>query len=313
MPLSQGSDEERALELSEQQLREEVEVGDQSGLEHDGDVGGIEELDGVVLFVGLDVLVFDGDVDSESLEVDDDQENEDGGKKAVDVGISRSVEGLLEGRDLVGSGDQKVEQSNDSTFIFSSLFGLDGHGGEGLPEDVFADVDSNEEGDTGSNTISLAHNFIKHKNDDTSKSQLNDNHDSVTSTNLINITVHTRPDISESFTTSNNKTQQLLSSFKEGFLSLVLLVDFKKLSTSKQLHNHTSSNDGGDTEFHKGSSVGGKNDSHPIEGITTSSLGDTIEWHLTADEVDEEDDTGPDGSGLEGNELLLGFFDLRQQ
>jgi hypothetical protein len=34
-------------------LREEVEVGDEGCLENDGDVGGIEELDGVRLLVTL--------------------------------------------------------------------------------------------------------------------------------------------------------------------------------------------------------------------------------------------------------------------
>jgi len=62
------------------------------------------------------------------LEVDNDQEDEDGGEEVVNVGEARSVEGLLEGSELVGVGNQKVEKSNDSTFVLSTLLGLDGNG-----------------------------------------------------------------------------------------------------------------------------------------------------------------------------------------
>ena len=46
LPLSEEADEEVALELAVEHLGEEVEVGDEGGLEDDWNVGGVEELDG---------------------------------------------------------------------------------------------------------------------------------------------------------------------------------------------------------------------------------------------------------------------------
>jgi len=128
LPLSKESNEEETVELSVKKLREEVEVGDQSSVKHDGNVGGIEKLNRVSSGVSSNVLFLDVKIDSETLEVDDDQEDKDSGKEIVNIGETRSIESLLEGSDLVGSGDQKVEKSNDGTFVFSSLFSLNGDG-----------------------------------------------------------------------------------------------------------------------------------------------------------------------------------------
>jgi hypothetical protein len=138
------------------------------------------------------------------LEVDNDHEDEDGGKEVVNVGESRSVESLLEGGELVGVGDQKVEESNDSTFVLSTLFSLDGNWWEGSPEDVFADVASNEEGDTRSTeTPTLAEDFIEHHDNDTGEGELDDDEDGVTSTEGIDITVLAGPDSGETFKESD--------------------------------------------------------------------------------------------------------------
>lgn len=53
--------------LSVEDLREEIQVGDESSLEDDGDVGGIEQLDGVGHFVTTDLSVSEGEFDTESL------------------------------------------------------------------------------------------------------------------------------------------------------------------------------------------------------------------------------------------------------
>lgn len=45
------------------------------------------------------------------------------------------------------------------------------------------------------------------------------------------------------------------------------IADLNDLSTSQQLHNETRSNDGRDSQLHQRSSVGGQNDTYPVEGI----------------------------------------------
>lgn len=284
LPLAEKSDGEEVFESSVEELREEIEVGDQGGVEHDGDVGSIEQLNGEVGGVSLNTLFLDVEVDSETLEVDDDQEDEDGGEQVVQVGETLSVESLLEGGDLVGFRDQKVEESNDGSFVLSTSFSDDGNGGEGSPEDVFADVGSNEKRDTRSTeTPSLAENFIEHHDNDTGEGELDDDQDSVTSTDSVDITVLARPDGGEGFEEGDQQTEELLSTIEQSTIFLIVLINVDDLGTGQELHNHTTSNDRGDTEFHESTSVGGKDNSHPVERITTNDFIYTVKGHLAAD------------------------------
>merc|ERR1712070_1095713 len=54
------------------QLREEVQVGNQRGLEDDRNVRGVEQLDGVGALLTTVLLVLDWEIHTEALEVDDD-------------------------------------------------------------------------------------------------------------------------------------------------------------------------------------------------------------------------------------------------
>lgn len=67
-------------------LWHEIEVADKSGLEDDGDVAGVEELDGVGWVLSSDFVVLDVDVNFESLEVDDKQEDQNSGHQVGEVG-----------------------------------------------------------------------------------------------------------------------------------------------------------------------------------------------------------------------------------
>lgn len=67
LPLAEQLDQKVASEFLVEELGEEVEVGDKSGLEDDWDVGGVEELDGVGGVMSADFGVLDCEVDSEAL------------------------------------------------------------------------------------------------------------------------------------------------------------------------------------------------------------------------------------------------------
>lgn len=68
LPLTEESNGKESSESSVEELGEEIEVGDQSSVEHDGDVGGIEQLDGEVGGVSLNALLLNVEIDSETLE-----------------------------------------------------------------------------------------------------------------------------------------------------------------------------------------------------------------------------------------------------
>jgi hypothetical protein len=78
------------------------------------------------------------------LEIDDDKHDHDGGNEAGEIGRILSVEGLLEGVDLVALGEEEVEQGDDCALVLSALVSSDRHERETLPQDVLTDVSSNE-------------------------------------------------------------------------------------------------------------------------------------------------------------------------
>jgi hypothetical protein len=67
LPLSEETDDEVASELSSQDLGEEVDVGDEGGLEDDWDVGGVEKLDWVWLSETSHLFAAEGKLNSETL------------------------------------------------------------------------------------------------------------------------------------------------------------------------------------------------------------------------------------------------------
>lgn len=67
LPLAEEPDEKVALELLVEDLREEVEVGDEGSLQDDGDVRGVEQLNGVGLLVSLHFPAAHGKFNSETL------------------------------------------------------------------------------------------------------------------------------------------------------------------------------------------------------------------------------------------------------
>lgn len=67
LPLAEESNEEVALELAVQNLRQEVQVADESGLKDDRDVAGVEKLDGVRVSLTTSALVLKWKFDTEAL------------------------------------------------------------------------------------------------------------------------------------------------------------------------------------------------------------------------------------------------------
>lgn len=66
-PSTEQIDQEIAAEARRKHLRNDIQVGHQSGLQDDGNVGGVEELDGVGVVLATVACRLDGQIDSESL------------------------------------------------------------------------------------------------------------------------------------------------------------------------------------------------------------------------------------------------------
>ena len=207
MPPSEEANEEVALELAVQDLREEVQVAHKGGLQDDWDVAGVEELDGVRESLSTSALAVELKLDTEALrkrkkklawlneqdskgvversdfhekiilvalrsryayvpanmngkifiiervavrnelhpaiapvlegltylEVNDDEDDKDSGHQVADVRRVLSIEGLLQGIELVRFCEQEVEKSDDSTLKLGTLLGTNSDRREALP------------------------------------------------------------------------------------------------------------------------------------------------------------------------------------
>ena len=81
------------------------------------------------------------------MEVDNYHEDEDSGEEVGEVGEVGSVEGLLQGPHLIVSTDQQVDGGDDGSLVLHSAPVVDGVGGEGFPDNGFADVGGDEQRD----------------------------------------------------------------------------------------------------------------------------------------------------------------------
>lgn len=109
LPLSEEANNEVASELSSQDLSEEVDVGHKGGLEDDWDIGGVEELDWEWLSETSHLLAAELELNSESLEIDDDKRHHYGSEQVAQVWSVLSVNGLLNTVQFIWLGKQKVE------------------------------------------------------------------------------------------------------------------------------------------------------------------------------------------------------------
>ena len=200
LPDTEELDKEVVAEAGVEHLADQEDVGGESGLQHDGHVGGVEEANwvrtaGTTLAGGLD-----WDLDAEALEVDDTSEDNKGSQKIHDVGEVLSIESLLESTLLVWPCQEQVEERNNRTFEFWATTGVNGRRGESLPDDGLADIGGNEERDTASKTISLLEELIKEDNNQASNNQLKDEEEDNTSAKIGWLTVEASEHINCSLT-----------------------------------------------------------------------------------------------------------------
>lgn len=310
IPNSEERDEEVTGESSGEHLRNDVQVGDERGLEDDWDVGSVEQLDGVgrVLAAVSDGL--DWQIHSETLEVDDNKEDKDGGEEVHQVGQVLSVESFVQSSNFVLFSREKVEESNDGAFEFSSSADVDCSWREGLPDDRFANVGGDKEGDSGAETVAFGEELVEKKDDHSSDEELDDDQRADSSSHLSRIAVHSGQDVDDSLTESHDHTEELLSAGeKSSFFGSI--ADFDDFCAGEQLHDETRSDDWRDSKFHQSSTVRSENDSDPVEGISRFGAHDSEKRDLTTDKKDEKSNRSPEHFFAELNSSLrlLNFWE----
>lgn len=186
-------------------MRNEEDVRGQSALEHNGHVGSVEQLDGVRTSLSSHLGRLDRNLDSESLQVNDDGKDGNGREEVHDVGKSFSVESLLERSRLVVPSEKEVEEGNDGSLELGSSTSVDGVGREGFPDDVFANVGSNEKGDTRPETVALGEELIEEDDDERGGDELQDQEEADTGTEGAGRAVESSEDVDGSLSKSDDK------------------------------------------------------------------------------------------------------------
>jgi len=253
-PHAQQVDQEVARKFMSEHLGNDVEIGDQSALKDDGDVGGVEEFDGIRRILSSISSGLDGQIDAESLEVDDDDENQHGRQQIHQVWQILTVEGFAEAAHFVRPRGQKVEQGDDRTLELGASAGVDGGGGKGLPDDRLANVGGDEERDAGSQTVALLKQFVEQEDDETRDEQLDDDEQADAGADVRRIPVHSRHDVDDGLSQCDDHTEEFLRAVKQGSI-FGRVTDFDDFCSRQQLHYHPRRDNGRNTEFHQSSSV----------------------------------------------------------
>lgn len=264
LPHTEQTDQKVLAEAGCQHLRDEEDVGGQSRLQHDGHVGGVEQAHRVgptstALTGGLD-----GDLDAETLEVDDGGEDDKGGQQVHDVGQVLPVEGLLQGALLVGPGHEQVEEGDDGTLVLGATASVDAGRGEGLPHDGLANVGRDEERDTAAEAVTLLQKLIEENDDHTSNEELEDQQNDDTGAKVGGRAVEAGEDVDGGGTSRQNESEQLLSGLVELAVRLKVEVDVDQVGAGQELENHAGRDNRGDTKFHQSSSITRHHHTEPI-------------------------------------------------
>ena len=230
----------------------------------------------------------DRQIDAETLEIDDDEENEDGGHQVGDVRQVGAVEGFLERANLVRAREEQVEEGDDRAFKLGASARVHRRRRESLPDDAFALVRGDEERNTGTKTVALLQKLIQADDDDARKEELNDDEQRVADSEVTDITIDTAHDVRNGFTDRNQNSQQLLSAIQERSVLLHALIHVDDLGSREQLHHQTRRHNWRDTELHARSSVRRHDDASPIERIRPTRRVDPVQRQLRAHQEDEE-------------------------
>merc|ERR1719323_1635359 len=265
-PDAEQVDEEVAGELDAEHLGDHVEIGDEGRLENDGNIGGVEQFDGITAVLASVSCTLDGKIHPESLEVYHHTKDENCGKEIHQVGQVLSVESLSQGSNFVLSCCQKMEEGNHCSLKLGSTSSVDSSWRECLPDNGLTNVCGNEEGNTRSKTISLLEQFIQKQNNEASNKQLDDDEETDSGSNIAWISVHSCQNIDDGLANGDDHPKQFLGPVEQGSI-FGRVSDLNQLGSGQELHDEARGHDGGDTQLHQGSSVRGQDNSDPVKWI----------------------------------------------
>jgi len=299
------ADEEVFAPAVMEHFGDEEDIGEDGGGEDNGDVGDIEEFNGVFAAKTAVAGVLDRDFDAHGFEVDDDEEDTEGSEEAEDVGGAGCTdEGGADG----AVAEEGLEEGDDCAMIECVSGGLDE--GEHVPHDLLGDTSGDEEGDPGAKAPAFLDHFVEEDDDDAGGEELSEDEESLIEAN---VPVGAAEDIGKGFKDSHKDRENLLDAGVEGAVFGIGHIDVNDFRAHEDLHDEAGGDDGADPKFGEGTAGGGHDGTDPIEGVGTAFLDfDAIDGDGGHDEVDDEGEEGVDEFTIEGD-FDLGFFDFRDE
>jgi hypothetical protein len=181
-----------------------------------------------------------------------------------------------------------VEESNDGTLELGATAGVDGRGGEGLPDDRLANVGSDEQRNTAAETVALLEKLVEQNNNKTSNNELDNQENTDTSTEVTGLAVETSQDVDAGLAEGKNDGEELLGGLVELAVGLQVEVDVDEVGTGEELghmvnflvtqisidswfiaylEDHAGGDDRGDTQLHESTTVTGQHHTEPVQGV----------------------------------------------
>jgi hypothetical protein len=122
--------------------------------------------------VASEPVRLDRNLDAEALEIDNESKDNDGGNEVHNVGQAVAPERFAECSALVVPREEEVEERDNGALELGATAGVDGGGGEGFPNDGFADVGGDEEGYTRAEAVPFLEELIEENNDEGGDNEL---------------------------------------------------------------------------------------------------------------------------------------------
>ena len=283
----------------------EEDIGEDGGGEDDGDIGDVEEFNGVFAAKTAVAGVLDRDFDAHGFEVDDDEEDAESREEPEDVGGA----GFTDKGGTDGTvAEESLEEGDDCAMIEGVSGGMDE--GEHVPHDLLGDTSGDEEGDAGAKPPAFLDHFVEEDDDDAGGEELSEDEESLIEAK---VPVGAAEDIGKGFKDRHKDRENLLDAGVEGTVFGIGHIDVNDFRAHKDLHDEASGDDGADPKFGEGTAGGGHDCADPIEGIGAAGFDfDAIDGDGGHDEVDDEGEEGVGEFPVEGD-FGLGFFDFRDE
>ena len=116
-------------------------------------------------------------------------------------------------------------------------------------------------------TVTLLEELVKQQHDEPGDKELDDDEETHARPDVAGVPVHPGQDVHDGLAHGDHHPEQLLGAVEQGAV-LWGVPDLDELGAGEQLHDEPRGDDGGDAELHEGASVGGQDDSDPVEGVS---------------------------------------------